>query len=112
MYEQFRIISLKLKEAKSFLNDETMIKKLFIQLLKRFVLYIGITSKKFYENLIRYEIKSKDRLNFEHFMKIFEIILIENNKENLRFKFQLLLAIIAKNEDEEQILDEKQKNEE
>ena len=43
-------------------------------------------------------------------MKIFEIILIENNKENLRFKFQLLLAIIAKNEDEEQILDEKQMN--
>ena len=110
MHEKFKIISLKLKEAKSFLNDEIMLKKLSIQLLKKFLLYIGITSKKFFELLLRFEIHSKEKLNFEQFMKMFEIILVEKNKENLRFKFQLLLGIIAQNEDPEQILDEKQMN--
>ena len=45
-----------------------------------------------------------------HFMNLFNIILMDNNRENLRFKFLLLLEIIKKNDDNEEILDEKQMN--
>ena len=110
MYEKYKLISEKWEESKSFLYDENMIKKLFMQLLKTFLLDIGISSKKFYERLIRFEIHSKEILNFEHFMNLFDIILTENSKENLRFKFFLLMKIIAQNDDNNQILDEKQMN--
>ena len=110
MYDQYKLISKKWEEAKSFLNDNILLKKLFIQLLKRFLLIIGISSKKFYERLIKFEIHSKEKFNFEHFMNLFNIILMDNNRENLRFKFLLLLEIIKKNDDNEEILDEKQMN--
>ena len=110
MYERFKIISKKWDEAKSFLNDEIMLKKLFIQLLKRFLLDIGISSKKFYDKIIKYEIHSKEAFNFEHFMNVFELMLIDNNKENLRYKFLLLLKILSQNNDSNQILIDKQMN--
>ena len=110
MYEKYKLFSEKWEISKSFLYDEIMIKKLIIQFLKSFLLDIGITSKKFFDRLIKFEIHSKETLNFEHFMSIFDIILMENNKENLRFKFLLLLKIIAQSDDNEQILEEKQMN--
>ena len=106
MYDQFKPILNKYNEAKNFLKDELMLKKLFIQMLKIFLLNMGI-SKKLYEKLIKYEIYNKDILNFEHFMNLFELILIEKNKEYLRFKFLLLLKILCTNDDSEEILDEK-----
>jgi hypothetical protein len=110
MNEKFKKISQKLDEAKNFITEKPMIKKLFIQLLKELLLDIGISSKKFYEKLIKFTQYSKERNNFEHFMNIFDIILSENNKENLRFKFLLLLKIIESDDSNDQILDEKQIN--
>ena len=110
MNEKFKKISKKLDEAKNFITEKPMIKKLFIQLLKELLLDIGISSKKFYERLIKFTQYSKERNNFEHFMNIFDIILCENNKENLRFKFLLLLKIIESDDSSDQILDEKQIN--
>ena len=110
MYDKYKVISKKWDEAKSFLNDKIVLKKLFIQLLKKYILFIGISSKKFYERLIKFEIHSKEKFNFEHFMNIFDIIITENNRENIRFKFLLLLDLIKKNDDNEENVDEKQMN--
>ena len=110
MYDKYKVISKKWDEAKSFLNDKIVLKKLFIQLLKKYILFIGISSKKFYERLIKFEIHSKEKFNFEHFMNIFDIIITENNRENLRYKFLLLLDLIKKNDDNEENVDEKQMN--
>ena len=108
MYEKFKIINDKYELAKNYLYDDIMLKKLFIQILKTFLLNIGISTKKFYEKLIKFEIHKKGALDFEHFMSIFELILLDNNKENLRFKFLLLLKIVAPNDDNDQILTEKE----
>ena len=43
-------------------------------------------------------------------MSIFDIIIMDNSKENLRFKFFLLLNIIKQNDDNNEILVEKQIN--
>ena len=110
MYERYKIISEKLKVAKNLLNDENMLKKFLLQLLKNFILNIGISTKKFYEKLIKYEIHNREGYNFERYMSIFDLILMDNNKENLRFKFLFLLKIISSNDDNDQILDEKKMN--
>jgi hypothetical protein len=111
MYDKFKLILGDYNEAKNFIHDENTLKKLFIQMIKKFLLNIGI-GKKLYEKLIKFEMNNKDVLNFEHFMNIFELILIEKNKdkENLRFKFLLLLKIICPNDDIDQILDENKMN--
>ena len=111
MYDKFKLILSDYNEAKNFIHDENTMKKLFIQMLKKFLLNIGI-GKKLYEKLVKFETNNKDILNFEHFMNIFELILNEKNKdkENLRFKFLLLLKIICPNDDIDQILDENKMN--
>ena len=87
-----------------------MVKKLYIQLIKGFILDIGFTSKKFYDKIIRYEMHSKEPINFEHFMNAFELVLTDSNKENLRYRFLLLLKLISSNDDSDQFLAEKQFN--
>ena len=109
MCEQYKKLCKKLKEAQNYLHNEIILKQFFLQLLKRFLLNIGISTKKCYEKLTKYVILSREPLNFEYFMSIFELILIDNNKENLRFKFLFLLKIIREN-DAEQILDENKMN--
>lgn len=47
MYDKYKNISDKYTEAKKFLYDDTMVKKLYIQLIKGFILDIGFTSKNF-----------------------------------------------------------------
>ena len=110
MYEKYKNIYKKYEQAKNFIYDELMLKKFFIQLLKIFILDIGIISKKFYDKIIKYEMQSKDKLTFEHFMNIFELILMDNNKENLRYRFLLFLKIISQSDDIDQFLMEKQIN--
>ena len=110
MYDKYKNISDKYTEAKKFLYDDTMVKKLYIQLIKGFILDIGFTSKKFYDKIIKYEMHSKEPINFEHFMNTFELVLTDANKENLRYKFLLFLKLISSNDDSEQILMEKQLN--
>ena len=110
MYEKYKIIYRKMEKAKNILIDEVILKKLFVQMLKQYILNIGISSKKFYEKILKYELNSKDNLNFEHYMNIFDIILKENNKENSKFKFLFLLKIIPKDDDNNYIMNEKQIN--
>ena len=110
MYDKYKIISDKYTEGKKFLYDDTMVKKLYIQLIKVFILDIGFTSKKFYDKLIKYEMHSKEPINFEHFMNSFDLVITDVNKENLRYRFLLLLKLITSNDDSDQILVEKQLN--
>ena len=110
MYEKYKIFESKIDEAKNFIFDDIMLKKLFIQLLKEFLLNIGISSKKFYDKIIKFENYSKEKFSFEHFMKIFDLILMEKSKDNRRFKFLLLFKIITQNDNNEQLLVEKQMN--
>ena len=110
MYDKYKIISDKYTEGKKFLYDDTMVKKLYIQLIKGFILDIGFTSKKFYDKLIKYEMHSKEPINFEHFMNAFDLVITDANKENLRYRFLLLLKLITSNDDSDQILVEKQLN--
>ena len=110
MYDKYKNISDKYTEAKKFLYDDTMVKKLYIQLIKGFILDIGFTSKKFYDKIIKYEMHSKEPINFEHFMNAFELVLTDSNKENLRYRFFLLLKLISSNDDSDQFLAEKQLN--
>lgn len=110
MYDKYKIISDKYTEGKKFLYDDTMVKKLYIQLIKGFILDIGFTSKKFYDKLIKYEMHSKEPINFEHFMNAFDLVITDGNKENLRYRFLLLLKLITSNDDSDQILVEKQLN--
>ena len=110
MYDKYKIISDKYTEGKKFLYDDTMVKKLYIQLIKVFILDIGFTSKKFYDKLIKYEMHSKEPINFEHFMNAFDLVITDGNKENLRYRFLLLLKLITSNDDSDQILVEKQLN--
>ena len=110
MYDKYKIIFDKYSEGKKVLYDDTMVKKLYIQLIKSFILDIGFTSKKFYDKIIKYEMHSKEPINFEHFMNTFELVLTDVNKENLRYKFLLFLKLISSNDDSEQILMEKQLN--
>lgn len=53
---------------------------------------------------------SKEPINFEHFMNAFELVLTDSNKENLRYRFLLLLKLISSNDDSDQFLAEKQLN--
>ena len=110
MYDKYKIISDKYTEGKKFLYDDTMVKKLYIQLIKGFILDIGFTSKKFYDKLIKYEMHSKEPINFEHFMNAFDLVITDGNKENLRYRFLLLLKLITSNDDSDQILVERQLN--
>jgi len=110
MYDKYKIISDKYTEGKKFLYDDTMVKKLYIQLIKVFILDIGFTSKKFYDKLIKYEMHSKEPINFEHFMNAFDLVITDGNKENLRYRFLLLLKLITSNDDSDQILVERQLN--
>ena len=110
MNDKFKKISEKLEIAKDFICDNDMLKKLIAQQLKECILTIGISSKKIYEKIIRYVLHSKEQFDFELFMNIFDIIIMENSKENLRFKFLLLLNIIKQNDNNNEILDEKQIN--
>ena len=110
MYDKYKIISDKYTEGKKFLYDDTMVKKLYIQLIKVFILDIGFTSKKFYDKLTKYEMHSKEPINFEHFMNTFYLVITDANKENLRYRFLLLLKLITSNDDSDQILVEKQLN--
>ena len=110
MYDKYKVIFDKYSEGKKVLYDDSMVKKLYIQLIKGFILDIGFTSKKFYDRIIKYEMHSKEPINFEHFMNTFELVLTDTNKENLRYRFLLFLKLISSNDDSEQILMEKQLN--
>ena len=76
-----------------YLND-IMIKKLFLQLFKQFLLKIGIDNKKIYEKILKNQIFSDKLLTFDQFIQSFDIIIYDNESINLKEKFSFLLNII------------------
>lgn len=110
MHDKFKKISDKIEDAKTFICDNDMVKKFFVQKLKEYLLNIGISSKKINEKIIKFALYTKEEFDFEFFMSIFDIIFMDNSKENLRFKFLLLLNIIKQNDENNEILVEKQIN--
>ena len=110
MHDKFKKISEKIEDAKTFICDNDMVKKFFVQKLKEYLLNIGISSKKINEKIIKFALYAKEEIDFEFFISIFDIIIMDNSKENLRFKFFLLLNIIKQNDENNEILVEKQIN--
>lgn len=74
--------------------DENMIKKLFLQFFKKFLLAIGINNKKIYEKILKNQIFNKKILSFDQFIQCFDIILYDNDNENIMTKYLFLLNII------------------
>ena len=74
--------------------DENMIKKLFLQFFKKFLLAIGINNKKIYEKILKNQIFNKKILSFDQFIQCFDIILYDHDNENMLTKFLFLLNII------------------
>lgn len=74
--------------------DENMIKKLFLQFFKKFLLAIGINNKKIYEKILKNQIFNKKILSFDQFIQCFDIILYDNDNENILTKYLFLLNII------------------
>ena len=74
--------------------NEIMIKKLFLQLFKQFLLKIGIDNKKIYEKILKNQIFSDKLLTFDQFIQSFDIIIYDNESINLKEKFSFLLNII------------------
>ena len=94
--------------AKSnFLND-IMIKKLFLQLFKQFLLNLGIDNKKIYEKILKTQIFSNKLLTFDQFIQTFDIIIYDNESVNLKEKFSFILNIIScDNENDNDFLNSK-----
>ena len=73
--------------------------KMFINTLKQFVLEIGISDKKLYDETLRGIIYLNDEYKFEEFLACFQKILkLKDDQQELKFKF--LLAITNVNGDD------------
>ena len=84
----------KCSSANLLFIDENMIKKLFLQFFKKFLLAIGINNKKIYEKILKNQIFNKKILSFDQFIQCFDIILYDNDNENILSKFLFLINII------------------
>lgn len=94
--------------AKSNFLSDIMIKKLFLQLFKQFLLKIGIDNKKIYEKILKNQIFSNKLLTFDQFIQAFDIIIYDNESVNLKEKFSFLLNIIScENENDNDFLNSK-----
>ena len=89
---------------------EAMNKKLFIQLLKTFLLNIGICNRKIYEKILKNQIFSPKLLTFDQFIQIFDIIIDDNDKINLSAKFSFLLNILTQGRNKEFLSSKKIEN--
>ncbi len=76
-------------------------KKMFINLIKSFLLKIGISSKKLFEKIsqkiINYSNKEKKNIcSFENFLKCFNLILkLDDENEVLKYKFLIALSRVG-----------------
>ena len=82
--------------AKSNFLDDIIIKKLFIQIFKGFLLNIGISNKKIYEKILKTQIFNSKILSFDQFIQCFDSLIYDNENENLIAKFSFLLSILTK----------------
>ena len=95
MYAQYNNIYTKCQENKMFtMGDDTIVKKCYIQYLKKLLLEIGISQKRGYEKILKNQIyKNAKFLSFEQFMSNFEQILLDNKCFEIE-KYLLLLYIL------------------
>lgn len=84
--------------AKPKFLDDIMMKKFFVQLFKKFLLFIGIVNRKIYERILKNQIFNSKILSFVQFIQSFDIILNEydNNNQNIMAKFLFLLNILPR----------------
>lgn len=82
----------------NYLNDLHK-KKLFVQLFKSYLLFIGISNKKIYEKILKNQIFSNKILTFDQFIQCFDLIIYDNDSENLKSKFSFLLSILPHEND-------------
>ena len=87
--------------ARSYFFNDTMIKKLFVQLYKKSLLKLGIDNKKIYEKILKTQIFNNKLLSFDQFIQSFDIIIYDNEYENLKEKFSFLLSIVSYDDDNE-----------
>ena len=71
-----------------------IIKKLFVELFKSFLLKIEICNKKVYEKILKNQIYSNKLLTFDQFIQCFDTIIYDNENENLSAKFVFLFNIL------------------
>lgn len=83
--------------AKSEYLSDIIIKKIFLQMFKTFLLSIGIDNKKLYEKILKTQIFSNKIISFDQFIQSFDIIIFDNDSENLKNKFSFLLNILSYN---------------
>ena len=84
----------KCRLARNFYLDEIMIKKLFVQLFKIFLLNIGVNNRKIYEKILKNQIFSNKLLTFDQFIQSFDSIIFDNENENLKAKFSFIFNIL------------------
>ena len=67
--------------------------KMFLNLIKIFILKIGISSKKIYDKIIQILLNSKENIySFENFIKSFSVLLkLKDEKTILKYKFIISL---------------------
>ena len=82
-------------------TNDLIAKKYFVKFFQKFLLECGISNKKMYEKIIRYQILSNKILSFEQFIQSFDVIISDNNMNHMKQKYLFLLNIIIINEKEE-----------
>ena len=95
MHVYYKNIYNKCQESKMFImDDDTILKKFYMQSLKKLLLDIGISQKKCYEKILKNQIyKNTDFFSFEQFMNNFEQNLLDS-KEFKIGKYLLLFYIL------------------
>ena len=106
MYNIFKKMKQKANEKKNGTNQSKSLN--FINQFKSFVLDIGISDKKFYEQCIREIIYNKNELEFSEFLECFKkLINLKFDQTFLKFKF---LFYITEREDDEYFKKEELEN--
>ena len=89
----------KCRFARNIFLDEIMIKKLFVQLFKSFLLNIGVNNRKIYEKILKNQIFNNKLLTFDQFIQSFDTIIFDNENENLKTKFSFIFNILPHSDD-------------
>ena len=88
LYKKYMKMISRCDKAKSYFIDDVMVKKLFLQLFKKFLLEIGISAKKNYEKILKTQIFNNKPLSFEQFIQSFDLIL--NYEDNIGYKVKYI----------------------
>ena len=81
-------------KAKCYFIDDIMVKKLFLQLFKKFLLEIGISPKRNYEKILKIQIFNNKPLSFEQFIQCFDLILNEEDNTGFKVKCTFLFNLL------------------